>query len=242
MDPQMNKLLKWSVQNSQQQSADGTSTAPPNAAETSRNLTPEMINALLGGPSDADLMKAAMEVLHSDESDLENKMIAFDNFEQLIEGIDNANNLEPLGLWTPLVQLLTHEDADMRRMAAWCIGTAVQNNEKAQDKVCVHPHPGLEQSLFWDATKLDANITCAQLVVLNAIPTLITVATTDPNPATRKKAIYALSSAVRNYQPAMNELVKNLPAGYPTDKTDAGDMETVDVIMDKLRDHPVDSA
>lgn len=210
----MNKLLKWSVQNSQQQNEDGTTTAPPSADEAARNLTPDMINALMGGPTDADLMKAAMEVLHSDESDLENKMIAFDNFEQLIEGIDNANNLEPLGLWTPLVKLLDHEEADMRRYAAWCIGTAVQNNEKAQDK----------------------------LVVLNAIPTLVKIATTDSNPATRKKAVYALSSAVRNYQPAMNELTKSLPEGYSNDKIDAGDMDAIDPIMDKLRAHSASSA
>ncbi|KAF3403706.1 Hsp70 nucleotide exchange factor fes1 [Penicillium rolfsii] len=214
MDPTMNKLLKWSVANSEQKNPDGTVTAPPSAEEAKRTLTPDMINALMGGPSDADLMKAAMEVLHSDESDLENKLIAFDNFEQLIEGIDNANNLEPLGLWTPLVQLLKHEEADMRRMAAWCIGTAVQNNEKAQDR----------------------------FVVLNGIPTLVSMATSDSNPAARKKSIYALSSAVRNYQPAMNELVKALPEGYSTDKTDASDMEAVDAIMDKLRAHPVDSA
>ena len=137
----MNKLLKWSVQNSQQQNEDDTTTAPAPTNEAGRNLTPDMINALFGGPSEADLMKAAMEVLHSDESDLENKLIAFDNFEQLIEGIDNANNLEPLGLWTPLVKLLQHEEADMRRYAAWCIGTAVQNNEKAQDKVCTPGTP-----------------------------------------------------------------------------------------------------
>ncbi|KAJ6024560.1 Hsp70 nucleotide exchange factor fes1 [Penicillium herquei] len=214
MDPQMNKLLKWSVQNSQQQNEDGSLTAPPTTEQASRNLTPDMINALMGGPSDADLMKAAMEVLHDNESDLENKLIAFDNFEQLIEGIDNANNLEPMGLWTPLVQLLEHEEADMRRYAAWCIGTAVQNNEKAQDK----------------------------LIVLNAIPKLVKVATTDSNPTTRKKAVYAISSAVRNYQPSLNELIKHLPEGYPTEKVDAGDMEAVDTIMDKLRAHVVDSA
>ena len=83
----------------------------------------------------------------------------------------------------------------------------------------------------------DANTSVVQLVVLNAIPTLVTIATTDLHPATRKKAVYALSSAVRNYQPAMNELIKVLPHGYPTDKTDAGDMEVVDAIMDKLRGH-----
>lgn len=233
MDPTMNKLLKWSVQNSQQ-SADGTA-APPSAEQAARNLTPDMINALFGGPSEADLMKAAMEVLHSDESDLENKLIAFDNFEQLIESIDNANNLEPLGLWTPLIQLLKHEEADMRRMAAWCIGTAVQNNEKAQDKVCphaTHANSGLIQT----------NIPSVQLVVMNAIPTLVHIATTDTNPAARKKSVYALSSATRNYQPALNELVKHLPEDYGFGQTDAADMEAVDSIMDKLRSHPVDSA
>ncbi|KAL4926482.1 Hsp70 nucleotide exchange factor FES1 [Aspergillus undulatus] len=208
MDPNMNNLLKWGIQNST--NADGT--APP--SQPSQNITPEMLNSLFGGPSEADLMKAAMEALHSDEVDLENKLVAFDNFEQLVESIDNANNLEPLGLWTPLVELLGHEESEMRRYAAWCIGTAVQNNEKAQDK----------------------------LIVMNAIPTLVSLATTDKATAVRKKAVLALSSAVRNYQPGTNELVKHLPDGYPTGKVDAGDMDAIDAIMNKLRAHPVPSS
>ncbi|KAA8643226.1 Hsp70 nucleotide exchange factor FES1 [Aspergillus tanneri] len=214
MDPNMNSLLKWSIQNSTNPPSSDAN-ASNNVSEASRGLTPEMISTLFGGPSNADLMKAAMEALQSDDVDLENKMIAFDNFEQLIENIDNANNLAPLGLWTPLVELLKHEEADMRRMAAWCIGTAVQNNEKAQDK----------------------------LLVLNAFPILVSISTSDPTPATRKKAVYALSSAVRNYQPAMDEMVKHLPEGYPRgEKVDAGDMEAVDAIMDRLRAHPIESS
>lgn len=131
----MNNLLKWGIQNSAP--ADGDAPQQP----APRGLDQETLSALFGGPSQADLMKAAMEVLHDNEADLENKMIAFDNFEQLIENIDNANNLQPLGLWTPLVSLLKHEESDMRLMAAWCIGTAVQNNEKAQDKVCTVYYP-----------------------------------------------------------------------------------------------------
>ena len=30
---------------------------------------------------------------------------------------------------------LDNEAADMRRMAAWCLGTAVQNNVQAQERV-----------------------------------------------------------------------------------------------------------
>lgn len=126
----MNNLLKWGIQNSSASQSD------PNAPTPRTNLDPETLSALFGGPSQADLMKEAMAALLSDEVDLDNKLIAFDNFEQLIENIDNANNLEPLGLWTPLAGLLEHHEPEMRRMAAGCVGTAVQNNEKAQDKVC----------------------------------------------------------------------------------------------------------
>ncbi|KAJ5375453.1 Armadillo-like helical [Penicillium concentricum] len=217
MDPEMNKLLKWSVANSQASAgADGEGSANnlPAAAAAASNLTPQMVNTLFGGPSEADLMRAAMEVVHDNESDLENKLIAFDNFEQMIEGIDNANNLVPLNLWKPLVELLKHDEAEIRRYAAWCVGTAVQNNPKAQD----------------------------QLVLLDEIPTLVTLATTDSNPAARKKAVYAISSAVRNHQPALDSLNKSLPEGYPTDKTDAADMDGIDAIIDKLRSHPVDAS
>lgn len=144
----MNNLLKWSIENStasqpQQQSQQQNNNEPSSETATpaaNRGVNPEMLRALFGGPSEAELMKAAMEALHSEEVDLENKLIAFDNFEQLVESVDNANNMEPLGLWSPLVKLLEHEEAEMRRMAAWCVGTAVQNNEKAQDRVCTCHH------------------------------------------------------------------------------------------------------
>ena len=253
-DPRLNSLLKWSIQNS---ATDEGSTATPGSTDqqqqhltpdtanngpqgstaeaASRGLTPEMLSSLFGGPSEADLMKAAMAALVADDVDLEDKMVAFDNFEQLIESLDNANNMEPLGLWSPLVGLLAHEEPDMRRMAAWSVGTAVQNNEKSQDKVRYH----LPSFPPLDLEKEGLSLT-DQIVVLNVLPTLVQMATSDPAPAARKKAVYAISSAVRNYQPAMDELLKHLPDGYPRadQKVDAGDMEAVDVIMDKLRAHP----
>jgi hypothetical protein len=73
-------------------------------------------------------------------------MTAFDNFHMLIEDLNNANNIENIslegkgesedktGLWDMLLEQLRHQEADIRRMAAWCIGTAVQNNEKTQRK------------------------------------------------------------------------------------------------------------
>ena len=128
MDPGMNQLLKWSLENSQSATETGL---PP----TGRPLNADALAQIMGGPSDADMMKESMAAVQSPEIDLENKLVAFDNFEQLIENIDNANNIQNLGLWAPLLEQLKNEEAELRKMAAWCIGTAVQNNEKAQDRV-----------------------------------------------------------------------------------------------------------
>lgn len=126
----MNNLLKWSLENTSTTSP----TSPPPAPRTT-SLNAEALKVLMGGPSDADLMRESMAAIQSADISLEDKLVAFDNFEQLIESIDNANNMQTLGLWTPLVALLSSEEEELRRMAAWCVGTAVQNNVKAQERV-----------------------------------------------------------------------------------------------------------
>lgn len=110
---------------------------PKSRAAICRGLNQEAINALMGGPSDAELMKQSMAAIQSPDLPLDQKLIAFDNLEQLIEIVDNANNMESLGLWTPLVKELSNEVFEMRRMAAWCLGTAVQNNVKSQERVSI---------------------------------------------------------------------------------------------------------
>jgi len=210
MDPGMNQLLKWSIENSSNPSADASSTTDPKAERPSgQPFNAEVLNSLMGGPTDADLMKESMAAILSQDINLDNKLIAFDNFEQLIENLDNANNMENLGLWTPLVGFLGSEEVELRRYAAWCCGTAVQNNIKTQER----------------------------LLVMNAIPTLIHLSISDPNEPVRRKAIYALSSEVRNYQPAFDEAIKALPKKIvPEGKIDAGDMEAVDRVIGQLRE------
>lgn len=91
-------------------------------------------------------MREAMRAITSSEIDRDDKITAFDNFHMLIEDLNNANNIENIslerkgeigdkrGLWDPLLEQLRHQEVDMRRMAAWCIGTAVQNNVNTQRK------------------------------------------------------------------------------------------------------------
>lgn len=209
MDPGMNQLLKWSIENSEGPSADPTSTADPKAERPSgRPINAEAINSLFGGPSDADLMKESMISILSPEITLENKLVAFDNFEQLIENLDNANNMEVLGLWAPLVQLLKSDEAELRSYAAWCVGTAVQNNVKAQER----------------------------LLAVDAIPVLAQLSIEDPNEPVRRKAIYALSSEIRNFQSGLDAALKTLPkAIIPEGAINAGDMEAVDRVIEQLR-------
>ena len=205
MDPGLNQLLQWGIQNSDASHPDGAESQP-----APRNLINEdALRSLMGGASDADLMKEAMHVIRNPEATAESKMIAFDNFEQLIENLDNANNMEPLGLWTPLIELLSSNEADIRRMAAWCIGTAVQNNVKSQER----------------------------LLAMNGIPQICNLATDDADKAVRRKAIYALSSEIRNYQPGMDEASKHLPKDITgPDPISAEDMDAIDTIMAKLRE------
>jgi len=211
-DPRLNELLKWSIENSDVTRND------PTAPTGGSDLTPDVMAALMGGPSEADLMKAAIQVISSDEPEitLDDKLVAFDNFEQLIENLDNANNIANLGLWTPLLEQLKAAEQECRKMAAWCVGTAVQNNEKTQER----------------------------LLAVGGLPHLVELATHENEPSdVRRKAIYALSSAVRNYQPSMDIFVEELgKRGQETEKIDAADMEAIDVIMNDLREKAKASA
>lgn len=65
----------------------------------------------------------------------------------------------------------------------------------------------------------------------------------DADEGVRRKAIYALSSAMRNYQPATDQVVEALPGGVVVGggggdgrKVGAGDMEAIDGIMERLRE------
>ncbi|KAH6611175.1 nucleotide exchange factor fes1 [Trichoderma cornu-damae] len=206
-DKRLNDLLRWSIENTDanEHGPSAETQAPP-----ASDLTPELMAALMGGPSDADLMMGSMDIINDPKVSLENKIIAFDNFEQLIENLDNANNIANLDLWTPLLEHLRNEERELRKMAAWCIGTAVQNNERTQER----------------------------LLAMGGVTPLVEMALRDEEAEdVRRKAIYALSSAVRNYQPSMDLCAEELnKRGFAAAKVDAADMSAVDVVIHGLRE------
>ncbi|KAK4962629.1 hsp70 nucleotide exchange factor fes1 [Elasticomyces elasticus] len=202
----LNSLLQWSTENTV---APGATNQPSDPARQPAQLDPALLAQLLGGPSDADLMRQAMTAILSPEMPQDQKMIAWDNLEQLIESIDNAMNLTPLGMWAPLVQQLDAEEAGSRMMAAWCISTAVQNNVKAQEA----------------------------MLATGAVEKLAGLVLGDADQGVRKKACNALSSECRNFQAGMDELVKSLPEDVWKGKAvDAAEMNSVDEVIGKLRE------
>jgi hypothetical protein len=113
----MNQLLGWATSNSQQE--------PP-----TEPVDPKWIDVILG-KEDAVRMRELMDVITSEQS-LDTKLNAFDELELLVESLDNANDLGPLQLWNPLLDVLHSPHEDLQVFALWTIGTAIQNNAKSQ--------------------------------------------------------------------------------------------------------------
>ncbi|KAH8756765.1 nucleotide exchange factor Fes1-domain-containing protein [Diaporthe sp. PMI_573] len=240
MDKNLNELLRWSIEaqtagdakpNGNPSTTAVTAADAPAAGEDTtaattasqapttaspNGLNPEILASLLGGPSDADLMRQSMAVITNTkdpEVTLEHRLTAFDNLEQLIESLDNANNLGPLGLWAPLLSTLSDAEAEVRLYAAWVTGTAVQNNVTSQER----------------------------LLAMGGLPRLVNLALAPAERAdVRRKAVYALSSATRNYQPAMDVVTAELEKGghraAGSAKVDATNMDAVDEVMDGLKE------
>lgn len=155
-------------------------------------------------------MRESMEAIEDPEMPLADKLIAFDNFELLIEQLDNANNIENLKLWPRILAQLSNPEPEIRKLAAWCIGTAVQNNVNSQN--AFHGHDG--------------------------VPKLVEVALKDEEEQVRRKAVYALSSMVRNHQPGWERMRTCLPVELKevVGEATAEDMEKVDELMRVFRE------
>lgn len=204
-DPRLNKALQWAISNM----GDDPNVTNGSSASRPRDLDPAVMDALFGGPSDADLMRSSMLALHSPDQSHENRMVAWDNFEQLIENLDNANNIQALGLWPGLVSKFDAEHHEERQMAFWCVSTAVQNNIKTQETFFAIP---------------------------DAMDKIVHHALHDTDAMARKKAVNALSSMARNYQPAMDRALQQIPAELkPQGALDAADMDEVDKFVQGLR-------
>ncbi|PLW22885.1 hypothetical protein PCANC_09564 [Puccinia coronata f. sp. avenae] len=163
MDPKLNDLLHWATEHTrnpstQNQPRPSTAVAPvpfsespaplsitynPQESSQPQNPTPlkkldtGVLDAILGR-TDAVRMREAMGVFEDVNKSIHERCIAGEELEDLIQDLDNANDMEILGFWPKLINLLEsnrsegNEDDLIKFHACWICGTAVQNNPKSQ--------------------------------------------------------------------------------------------------------------
>lgn len=182
----MDKLLKFAT-SLQDGSGEGAASAQPAAPSDRRPIDTGVIDHIMG-KDDATHMKEAMAAITHPDQPLDQKEIAFDNLELLVEHVDNAINLASLGLWPPLVAQLEAPEAPMRRMAAWVVGTAVQNNPQVQSDFLATGEKGLAK--------------------------LVSMVASDPDAQVRAKCVYAVSCTLRHNPLAVAQL-SQLDQGWP---------------------------
>ncbi|XP_057961627.1 hsp70 nucleotide exchange factor FES1 isoform X2 [Malania oleifera] len=83
-------------------------------------------------PSDAQLMQIAIDDLNNSSLSLEDRHRALQELLILVEPIDNANDLHKLGGIAAVIHELSHPNSDIRRISAWILGKASQNNPVVQ--------------------------------------------------------------------------------------------------------------
>lgn len=128
----MEKLLQWSTA---QESNDPEVRAKAPAPD------PKLLAQVLGantGKDDTQLMKEDISVLvcNDPQITIDDKLTALEDFEILIQNLDNANNISPMGIWPEIAKLYTYkgeEEDEFKSLAALITGTAVQNNTKCQN-------------------------------------------------------------------------------------------------------------
>ncbi|KAG0348455.1 hsp70 nucleotide exchange factor fes1 [Podila humilis] len=169
----LNELLKWSILNQATQSEDASAAGA--TAKPLEKLDPGLIDAILG-KSESQQMMEALAVIKSSQATDDEKDLAWEDFEMLIQQIDNAMNIENMKMWPPILEELKNPKAKFREQAAWVCGTATQNNPKAQQA-------------FMNEKGL------------NAVIDLLS----DPEASVRAKAIYAISGAVKHFESALRE-------------------------------------
>lgn len=174
----------------------------PGQTAANTTLNTDILDLIMGKP-DSLTMKEKMAFAVDENNDIEERVEALDDFEMLVELIDNANNMAVLKLWQPLLALFKSPHAEIVRHALWIAGTATQNNLKAQ----------------------------AALFINDVFPEVLDLIYSPDGKAiagpTRAKAVYALSGAIKHWPLASAVLSANNDRGYQVLRDGVADAEPV---------------
>ncbi|PWN90767.1 Fes1-domain-containing protein [Acaromyces ingoldii] len=214
----LDDLLKWSIA---QQGADPDARAANGqtmhdvAADLQAGRRPDLADPglydALMGKNEAQMMKEELSAAMDTSRSEDDRVTALDNFEMLIEQIDNANNVNNMKMWEPILSLLTASSSTPRIQHAvlWIVGTAVQNNDKAQ--MAILAYKPLTPILYLLRSSQDGEVRSKAMYALSGIlkhsPSAVALfdkdeqgwmalkgALLDPNVALRRKAAFLINS------------------------------------------------
>ncbi|CAL8472371.1 g11914 [Coccomyxa elongata] len=173
-DGEMKDLLHWAIKHSDPKVLqDAASGRIPQDATQRQKEVQEAIEYLRHEPGEADLMKAALDIINSVASGEEARLQAFEALSYLLEPVDNANDLHKLGGIEVLLDSLGDQNSKALRAAgANALGVAASNNEEFVERL-------------WDMCGPDVVDKLLQLVRLD-------------HQEAAGKALYALSNLLQN--------------------------------------------
>ncbi|KAI9209847.1 armadillo-type protein, partial [Polychytrium aggregatum] len=173
------ELLQWAVLNTATQGEDTTTETRPELLQRGP-IDPKWIEVILG-KEDSARMKECVETCADPNRTLDEKYVAMDELEMLVESLDNANDLRVLKLWKPIISILESDpNAELRAMAAWVLGTAVQNNSQAQNDMAAE----------------------------GGLPVVVKVLQVDPSHQVRAKTMYCLSSLLKHNEAVLDAFIE----------------------------------
>ncbi|KAK8587702.1 hypothetical protein V6N12_022185 [Hibiscus sabdariffa] len=131
-------MLQWAIGHSdpaklKEKARDVNRLSPSELRQ--RQLEIKELMEKLKMPSDAQLMQVALDDLSNSSLSLEDRHRALQELLILVEPIDNANDMCKLGGFGVIIRELDHSDSDVRKISAWILGKASQNNPYVQKQV-----------------------------------------------------------------------------------------------------------
>ncbi|KDO37955.1 hypothetical protein CISIN_1g015496mg [Citrus sinensis] len=126
-------MLQWAIAKLKETAQDVQRLSPSELKK--RQMEIKELMEKLKTPSDAQLIQIAIDDLNNSTLSLEDSQRALQELLILVEPIDNANDLSKLGGLSVLVGQLNHPDTDIRKISAWILGKASQNNPLVQKQV-----------------------------------------------------------------------------------------------------------
>ncbi|KAK8967132.1 hypothetical protein KSP40_PGU015744 [Platanthera guangdongensis] len=131
-------MLQWAIGHSDveklKEKANNVQRSSP-AELKQRQLKLKELMEKLKMPSDAELMKVAIDDLSNYSISIEDRQRALNELLILVEDIDNANDLDKLGGLVAVIRELDNSEPEIRITSAWILGTASQNNAPVQNQV-----------------------------------------------------------------------------------------------------------